>query len=90
MTGDFGRLGSPRAGPDFRQRVRTRGALAQRVRDRSYARHVGIEVAIAGVLVVDDNAENRALAAATLGDKDIGVVIATNGEEAIASLRFAH
>jgi two-component system sensor histidine kinase/response regulator len=35
------------------------------------------------VLVVDDNAENRALASATLEDDDIAVVVAATGEEAI-------
>jgi len=37
------------------------------------------------VLVVDDNAENRALAQATLEDEGIRVVLATGGEEAIAA-----
>jgi signal transduction histidine kinase len=37
------------------------------------------------VLVVDDNAENRALARATLEDEDYRVVLATGGEEAIAA-----
>jgi signal transduction histidine kinase len=36
------------------------------------------------VLVVDDNAENRALAKATLSDEDIPVVLAENGEQALA------
>jgi signal transduction histidine kinase len=35
------------------------------------------------VLVVDDNAENRALAQATLEDEDYRVVLATSGEEGI-------
>lgn len=39
------------------------------------------------VLVVDDNAENRALARATLEDEGFEVVLAVNGEDAIA--RFA-
>jgi len=37
------------------------------------------------VLVVDDNAENRALAKATLEDEGFEVVFATNGEEGIAA-----
>ena len=41
--------------------------------------------AIPRVLVVDDNAENRALAKATLDDEDIPVVLAATGEEAIAA-----
>jgi CheY-like chemotaxis protein len=35
------------------------------------------------ILVVDDNAENRLLAQATLEDEDYEVVLATNGEEGI-------
>ncbi|MFT3697032.1 MAG: response regulator [Kofleriaceae bacterium] len=38
---------------------------------------------MAGVLVVDDNVENRALAAATLGDEGITVEVAATGEEAL-------
>ena len=38
------------------------------------------------ILVVDDNAENRALAKATLEDEGYRVVFATNGEEAIAAV----
>jgi signal transduction histidine kinase len=45
--------------------------------------------AISRVLVVDDNAENRALAKATLDDEDIPVVLATTGEEAIAAFARA-
>jgi signal transduction histidine kinase len=41
------------------------------------------------VLVVDDNAENRALAKATLEDEDIRVSLAANGEEAIAAFALA-
>jgi signal transduction histidine kinase len=37
----------------------------------------------ATILVVDDNAENRALARATLEDEDYGVILASNGEEGI-------
>jgi len=37
------------------------------------------------VLVVDDNAENRALAKATLEDEDYRVVLATTGEEGLAA-----
>jgi signal transduction histidine kinase len=37
------------------------------------------------VLVVDDNAENRALAKAALEDEDIPVVLAATGEQAIAA-----
>src|SRR5690348_1159242 len=45
---------------------------------------MGPDPAISRVLVVDDNAENRALAKATLEDEDIPVVLAANGEDAIA------
>src|SRR3954465_6715864 len=41
--------------------------------------------AIARVLVVDDNAENRALAKAALEDEDVPVVLAATGAEAIAA-----
>lgn len=37
------------------------------------------------ILVVDDNAENRALAQATLEDEGYGVLLAASGEEAIAT-----
>lgn len=37
------------------------------------------------VLVVDDNAENRALAKATLEDEDARIVLAEDGEQAIAA-----
>jgi two-component system, sensor histidine kinase and response regulator len=40
---------------------------------------------IARVLVVDDNAENRALAKATLEDEDVPVELAATGEAAIAA-----
>lgn len=40
-------------------------------------------MATSRVLVVDDNAENRALARATLEDEDYGVVLAENGGEGI-------
>ena len=43
--------------------------------------------AVAQVLVVDDNAENRALAQAALDDDDVPVVLAATGEEAIAAFR---
>jgi signal transduction histidine kinase len=43
------------------------------------------EPAIAGVLVVDDNAENRALAQAALEDDDVPVELAATGEAALAS-----
>ena len=41
------------------------------------------------ILVVDDNAENRALALATLEDEDYQVVLATNGEEGIRAFERA-
>jgi signal transduction histidine kinase len=41
------------------------------------------------VLVVDDNAENRALAKAALEDEDIAVVLASTGEQAIAAFTRA-
>jgi signal transduction histidine kinase len=44
---------------------------------------------ISCVLVVDDNAENRALAKATLEDEDIPVVLAATGEAAIAAFARA-
>lgn len=40
---------------------------------------------VGSVLVVDDNAENRALAQAALEDEDIAVELARSGEEAIAA-----
>ena len=40
---------------------------------------------VATILVVDDNAENRALAQATLGDHDYRVVLAADGEAGIAA-----
>lgn len=42
-------------------------------------------MAVARVLVVDDNPDNRALAKATLDDAGIAVVLATTGEEALAA-----
>jgi signal transduction histidine kinase len=42
-------------------------------------------VAVGTVLVVDDNAENRALAQATLEDEDIDVVVVRDGESALAA-----
>jgi two-component system sensor histidine kinase/response regulator len=52
----------------------------------SYRRSImALEAAIGVVLVVDDNAENRALARATLEDEDIPVVLAATGEEGIAA-----
>jgi two-component system sensor histidine kinase/response regulator len=47
-------------------------------------------VAIGTVLVVDDNAENRALARATLDDEGIRAVLATNAEEGIAAFTAEH
>lgn len=41
--------------------------------------------AVGVVFVVDDNAENRALAKAALEDEDIPVVVAATGEEGIAA-----
>jgi len=43
----------------------------------------------ASVLVVDDNAENRALAKATLEDEGFAVELAANGEEALAAFARA-
>ncbi|MGC4094371.1 MAG: response regulator [Polyangiaceae bacterium] len=37
------------------------------------------------ILVVDDNAENRALAQATLEEEDYAVVLASSGEEALSA-----
>jgi two-component system sensor histidine kinase/response regulator len=45
--------------------------------------------AIAKVLVVDDNAANRALAKAALDDDDVPVVLAATGEEALAAFERA-
>jgi signal transduction histidine kinase len=39
------------------------------------------------VLVVDDNAENRALAQATLEDEDYAVLLANDGEQAVAAFQ---
>jgi signal transduction histidine kinase len=47
---------------------------------------VSSDVAVEWVLVVDDNAENRALAAATLADADIGCTLARSGPEALAAV----
>ncbi|HTR50369.1 MAG TPA: response regulator [Kofleriaceae bacterium] len=44
-------------------------------------------LAIGSVLVVDDNAENRALARATLDDEGIRAVVARSGDEAIAAFQ---
>lgn len=46
---------------------------------------VSSDVAVERVLVVDDNAENRALARATLDDEDIGCTLARDGVEALAA-----
>src|SRR3569832_1416277 len=43
-------------------------------------------VAVTRVLVVDDNAENRALAQATLEDEDIPCSVASSGPEALAMI----
>lgn len=50
---------------------------------------IGSDPAITRVLVVDDNAENRALARATLEDEDVPVVLAATGHEAIAEFSRA-
>jgi two-component system sensor histidine kinase/response regulator len=42
------------------------------------------------ILVVDDNAENRALAQATLEDEDYQVVLATSGEDALRLFEAEH
>jgi len=47
------------------------------------------ESVFGSVLVVDDNAENRALAKATLDDEDIPVVLASSGEEALSAFSRA-
>lgn len=44
---------------------------------------------LATILVVDDNAENRALAQATLEDEDYRVVLADSGEAALAAFAAA-
>ena len=51
-------------------------------------RRLALTVGLVGpglVLVVDDNAENRALAKATLEDEDYRVVLASGGEEGLAA-----
>ncbi|HEU0035801.1 MAG TPA: hybrid sensor histidine kinase/response regulator [Kofleriaceae bacterium] len=48
------------------------------------------EVVHGVVLVVDDNAENRALARATLEDDNYRVELATSGEEAVAKFEQVH
>jgi signal transduction histidine kinase len=50
---------------------------------------IGSDPVITRVLVVDDNADNRALAQATLEDEDVPVVLAATGEEAIAEFSRA-
>jgi two-component system, sensor histidine kinase and response regulator len=47
------------------------------------------KVLVGTVLVVDDNAENRALAKATLEDEGIDVVLAPNGEQGLAAFTRA-
>jgi signal transduction histidine kinase len=60
-------------------------AAAHAPLEMRYGGHVMTpDPAIAKVLVVDDNAENRALAKAVLEDEDVPVVLAATGEEAIA------
>ena len=44
---------------------------------------------LGGVLVVDDSADNRALAAATLADEGIAVTMALTGEDALAAFAKA-
>ncbi|HUJ58333.1 MAG TPA: response regulator [Kofleriaceae bacterium] len=46
---------------------------------------MGSELAVRKVLVVDDNAENRALAQAALDDEGIRAVLASSGDEGIAA-----
>jgi signal transduction histidine kinase len=46
-------------------------------------------VVVRAVLVVDDNAENRALAKAALDDEGVHVVLAATGEEALAAFERA-
>ena len=59
---------------------------APAVPELGYGRPVaGSDPAISRVLVVDDNAENRALVKATLDDEDIPVELAATGEDAIAA-----
>jgi signal transduction histidine kinase len=65
--------------------IRARSGLAR----VSYHASVIPEVERGIVLVVDDNAENRALAKAALEDEDIPVVLAVNGEQAIAAFTSA-
>jgi two-component system, sensor histidine kinase and response regulator len=50
-----------------------------------YRALMSLEGAVGAVLVVDDNAENRALAKAALDDEDVPVMLAATGEEAIAA-----
>lgn len=47
------------------------------------------EVAAGTVLVIDDNAENRALAKATLDDEGVRVVLAATGQDGIAAFARA-
>jgi two-component system, sensor histidine kinase and response regulator len=62
--------------------------LAPRAADRRYS-----TAAMSGgatILVVDDNAENRALARATLEDEGHRVVLATGGEDGIVAFEREH
>jgi len=46
---------------------------------------LGVVAEVATILVVDDNAENRALACATLEDEDYRAITANDGEQAVAA-----
>jgi len=66
-------------------RMAQAAAAAHAVLEMRYGAHVMTpDPAIGRVLVVDDNAENRALAKAALEDEDVPVVLAATGAEAIA------
>jgi two-component system, sensor histidine kinase and response regulator len=63
---------------------------AQAVVELRYGRSViSLDPPVIRVLVVDDNADNRALAQATLEDEDVPVVLAATGQEAIAEFSRA-
>jgi two-component system sensor histidine kinase/response regulator len=59
------------------------------VRPRYGGLVISSDPAVTRVLVVDDNADNRALAQATLEDEDIPVVLAATGQEALAEFSRA-
>jgi signal transduction histidine kinase len=69
--------------------LRVRAAAAQMVRAMRYRSRVS-ELGATTILVVDDNAENRALARATLEDEGYRIVLAAGGEEGVQATAREH